>query len=177
VIRRRLLIVLVALGLAVSSAPGVARAHPGHDQVGTAAARSAAPLAASGEPDDPPGPVASAARHTSPPSVALAAGALALLASFPHRRRTLALALTALLAIFAFEGAAHAALHLGHFRHGDGLAIGVAIAPPAVTDLHDQVRAAMPPAPREEASRQDTVRATDNTVILTQGRAPPSRQA
>jgi hypothetical protein len=179
VTRHRRLIVLVALGLAVSSAPGTARAHPGHDQIDEAPARSAAPLAASGEADGArqPGSVALAARHATPPSVALAAGAFALLASFPNRRRTLALALTVLLAIVAFEGAAHAALHLGHSRHGDRLAIGVATAPPAVTDLHDPVPAAIPPVPREPAPQQDIVHATDRTVVLTQGRAPPPRQA
>ena len=57
-------------------------------------------------------------------SAAFLVAALALLASVPQRRRALAVALVLLLSMVSLEGMLHAALHLHHVRHADGLAIG-----------------------------------------------------
>lgn len=172
--RHRLLILVAAIGLAASTFQGIAWAHPGHEPVDESASGVTVRLAV-GEHDErtPLSPTLPAARHNTPPAVALAAGLLALLASFPHRRRTLSLALALLLAMVAFEGAAHAALHLRHLPHADGLAIGASATHQAVADLDSAVPTATPLAPLEEALQRDIAPATDTTITANQGRAPP----
>jgi hypothetical protein len=172
VTRHPLLILLVAIGLAASAFPEGASAHRGH-----------APAAESTRPPDPaahhgpagPSPTEPAARHAA--AVALAAGALALLASLPRRQRTLAFALAALLALAAGEGATHAALHLGHVPHTDSLAIGASPGLQAVADL-DPVPVATPPlAVRQETLPPEVAPATGITITANHGRAPPCRPA
>src|SRR5262249_30877315 len=58
--------------------------------------------------------------------------ALSLLASMRPRRRVLAAVLLLPLLAVSLEGVAHAALHLGHARHANGLAIDASAALPAV---------------------------------------------
>ena len=73
----------------------------------------------------------------------------------------------------AFEGAAHAALHLRHLPHADSLAIGASATHQAVVDLDSAVPTATPLAPLEDALQRDVAPATDTTTSANQGRAPP----
>lgn len=168
-ITRRLLVLLAGLGLAATSLGAPAWAHPGHGPIGGAAA---SPQVRTGSRDGGEGEPARPREHA-PPAAALVAGALALLAGLPHRRRTLALALAAVLATAAFEGVFHAALHLGHVPHTDGLAIGAAAIPPAATDPHAAAPAAPPLARLGEAPYRYDPAVTDVVVSSNQGRAPP----
>jgi hypothetical protein len=99
-------------------------------------------------------------------------GALALLATVLIRRRPLAVALAFVLALAVGEGVFHAALHLGHLPHGDGLAIGASMAPAAL-DAETDTRAASPlillgaTPERYDGSVGGVARASDR------GRAPP----
>ncbi|HXJ80906.1 MAG TPA: hypothetical protein VMS64_19790 [Candidatus Methylomirabilis sp.] len=172
--RLRLLLLLVTASLAISSLASPACAHPGHDADGESAVgvpvRPALGEEGAGGPPPhaPRGP-----RHHAPPAVALVAGALALLANLPHRRRTLAIALALLLALTAFEGAAHAALHLRHVPHTDGLAIGVSASPQASVDLDGTVPAVSPLVPLGEVVERGVAPAVGAIVAANQGRAPP----
>ncbi len=176
--RHRLVMLLAAVGLAASSLAGPAWAHPGHGPIGESAVEAAARLAPGHQSEmDPLSPIPvnprASPRHSAPPAVALVAGALALLASIPHRRRTLALALGLLLALVAFEGAFHAALHLRHLPHADGLAIGASAGQQAAADLASAAPAATPLALLGEAPQPYDAPVTDVAVSSDQGRAPP----
>jgi hypothetical protein len=163
VTRRYWLILLVVFGLLASGPSGSAWAHPGH---GPSAAR-----------DEDPAPrsldLPFASHHPAPPVRGLAVAALALLTTVLVRRRTLAVALSFVLALAAGEGVFHAALHLGHLPHGDGLAIGSSMAAPAALDAETDTRAAYPPIllgatpERDDGSIVGVARASDR------GRAPP----
>lgn len=115
----------------------------------------------------------SGSRHHAPPIVALVAGAVVLLAAIPDRRRTLALVLGLLLATVTFEGAFHAALHLRHLPHADGLAIGASPIQQAATDPKDAVPVAAVPALLAEAPVHYEARVPDIDVTVNHGRAPP----
>lgn len=167
--RRYWLILLVVFGLLASGPSGSAWAHPGH---GPSAARDTAQ-----DHVEDPAPrsldLPIAPHHPAPSGRALAAGALALLATVLPRRKTLAVALAFVLALAAGEGVFHAALHLGHLPHGDGLAIGSSMAAPAALDAETDTRAAYPPIvlagtpERDDGSIVGVARASDR------GRAPP----
>ena len=83
--------------------------------------------------------------HAAPPPLALAAGALALLALVVVRRRPLALALVLVVAMAGFEGVFHAALHLHHVSHPDGLTIGASAAAPTALSTDAEIPAAPTP--------------------------------
>jgi hypothetical protein len=122
----------MCVALLLASLPGTAWAHPWHAATGGLDA-SAERARSSPDPAGAPttGPVLP--RHAPPPPLALAAGALALLALVVVRRRPLALGLVLVVAMAGFEGVFHAALHLHHVSHPDGLTIGAAAAPTAVS--------------------------------------------
>ena len=167
-IRRYRLILLVVLGLLAAGPSGSAWAHPGH---GPSAARDAA----QDHVEDPAPRVLDLAfttHHPAPPVRGLAVAALALLATVLIRRRPLAIALAFVLALAVGEGVLHAALHLGHLPHGDGLAISASLAAPAALDAEPATRAT--PTIRLGATPECldgsvgvVVRASDR------GRAPP----
>ena len=121
--RRRGLVVVVCVALLLATLPDAARAHPWHPATGGPEA--------SAERADANGPVLP--HHAPPPPLALAAGALALLALVVVRPRPLALALVLVVAMAGSEGVFHAALHLHHVSHPDGLTIGAAAAPAALS--------------------------------------------
>ena len=121
--RRPGLVVVVCVALLTATLPGAAWAHPWHPATGSASA-SAERVPANG-------PVLP--HHAAPPPLALAAGALALLAVVVVRQRPLALALALVVAMAGSEGVFHAALHLHHLSHPDGLTIGAAAAPVALS--------------------------------------------
>jgi hypothetical protein len=172
--RHRLLVLVVAASLAAASLARPACAHPGHDASseysGGITVRSASGDESAWGPMSrtPRGP-----RHGAPSAVALAAGAVSFLASLPHRRRTLALVVALLLALTAFGGAAHAALHLRHLPHPDGLTIGPSATPQAAVDLDGTVPAVSPLAPLGTMVERDVAAAAGAVVIADQGRAPP----
>jgi hypothetical protein len=99
--------------------------------------------------------------------------ALALLASVPQRRRTLALALVLLLSMVSLEGVLHAALHLHHVRHADGLAIGASPAQQAAAGLEADHPSATPVMLLSEVVERDVTPASDVVVASSRGRAPP----
>ena len=112
--RRPGLVVVVCVALLLATLPGAAWAHPWHPVTGGPDASAGAVPAS--------GPILP--HHAAPPPLALAAGALALLALVVVRRRPLALGLVLVVAMAGFEGVFHAALHLHHVSHPDGLTIG-----------------------------------------------------
>lgn len=129
--RRPWLLVVVCTALLLTSLPRAASAHPWHPATGGPDA-SAERARASSHPAAPAsGPVLP--HHATPPPLALAAGALALLALVVVRRRPLALGLVLVVAMAGFEGVFHAALHLHHVSHPDDLTIGAAAAPTALS--------------------------------------------
>jgi hypothetical protein len=82
-----------------------------------------------------------------------------------------------MLALLAGEGVAHAALHLGHVAHGDGLAIGASASAPTVIDSGAEARAARPaPAMGAVPECRSRVAATV-TRPADRGRAPPPTPA
>ena len=129
--RRAGLVVVVCVALLLATLSGAAWAHPWHPVTGGPGASAERGFPGS-EPAAPAnGPILT--HHAAPPPLALAAGALALLALVVVRRRPLALALVLVVAIASFEGVFHAALHLHHVSHPDGLTIGAAAAPAALS--------------------------------------------
>ena len=167
--RRYWLILLVVSGLLASGPSGSAWAHPGH---GPSAARDAAQ-----DHVEDPAPrsldLPIAPHHPALPVRGLAVAALALLTTVLVRRRTLAVTLAFVLALATGEGVFHAALHLGHLPHGDGLAIGSSMAAPVALDAETDTRAAYPPIllgatpERDDGSIVGVARPSDR------GRAPP----
>ena len=108
-----------------------------------------------------------------PPVRGLAVGALALLATVLPRRKTLAVALAFVLALAAGEGVFHAALHLGHLPHGEGLAIGSSMAAPAALDAETDTRAAYPLILLAATPERDDGCIVGVTRASDRGRAPP----
>ncbi|HKE11112.1 MAG TPA: hypothetical protein VKE73_06030 [Myxococcota bacterium] len=165
-IQQRLLVLLAGAGLCLSSLSVPAWAHPGHDPV-------SGPLA--GDNRDAHGVAGSsgaAGRHA-PSSLALAAGALALFAALPQRRRTLALAIVLFLAVVSLEGLAHAALHLQKIRHADSLAIGASASRQVAAQPDAAVRSATPEVRWIEVAARSEALAPDLAVASHHGRAPP----
>ncbi len=179
---RRFLLLLAVVGQIVARLD-IAWAHPGHGPMTASAHDTPTMHAESFVPSkaNPPAPGAldsrQGSRHHVPPAVALVAGALTLLAALPHRRRTLAFALALLLATVAFEGVFHAALHLRHVPHADGLTIGAAPVPPVIQAPEGAESVAPVFARLSEGPRHYHASLPDITVGVQQGRAPPISRA
>ena len=142
--RRLWLVVILCVALLLASLPGAAWAHPWHPATGGPGASAERALAGSDPAAAPAnGPVLP--HHAAPPPLALAAGALALLALVVVRRRPLALALVLVVAMAGFEGVFHAALHLHHVSHPDGLTIGASAAAPTALSPDAEIPAAPSP--------------------------------
>ena len=119
----------------------------------------------------PTGPVL--AHHAAPPPLALAAGALALLALVVVRRRPLALGLVLVVAMASFEGVFHAALHLHHVSHPDGLTIGASAAAPTALSPGAETPAAPTPLLVGPAPERRSELGAGIGRASQQGRAPP----
>jgi hypothetical protein len=119
------------VALLFATLPGAAWAHPWHPVTGGPGASAERGLPGLDPRTAANGPILP--HHAAPPPLALAAGALALLALVVVRRRPLALALVLVVSMAGFEGVFHAALHLHHLSHPDGLTIGAATAPAALS--------------------------------------------
>ena len=141
--RRPWLVVVVCVALLLPSLPGAAWAHPWHPATGGPGASAERGLTSSDPAAPANGPVLP--HHAAPPPLALAAGALALLALVVVRRRPLALALVLVVAMAGFEGVFHAALHLHHVSHPDGLTIGASAAAPTALSPDTEIPAAPTP--------------------------------
>ena len=171
---RRVLTLLLGVGLAVLCLTPPAWAHPGHGPAGDA-------LAIDGLHAGPPAGVErevaaeswETLRRHAPVAAALLVAALALLASVPQRRRTLALALVLLLSMVSLEGVLHAALHLHHVRHADGLAIGASPAQQAAAGPEADHPSATPVMLLSEVVERHVTPAPDVVVASSRGRAPP----
>jgi hypothetical protein len=133
--RRPGLVVVVCVALLLATLPGAVWAHPWHPVTGGPGAGV--------ERGPVNGPVLP--HHAAPPPLALAAGAIALLAVVVVRRRPLALGLVLVVALASFEGVFHAALHLHHVSHTDGLAIGASAAAPTAPAPDAEIPAAPTP--------------------------------
>ena len=176
VTRQRVMTLLVGIGLAVLCLAPPAWAHPGHGPPGVASASDG--LHAPGRPETSPESwdVADSwegLRRHAPASAALVVGALALLATMPHRRRVLALALIGLLGMVSLEGAVHAALHLHQVRHADNLAIGASPVQQSAADLDTEGPAAVPDTLLVEVAERYDPPATAVVLASNRGRAPP----
>jgi hypothetical protein len=171
--RYRAFALLAVLVFAVSSLSAPAWAHPGHmpdepagstlpesGELGSPHAAAVTPLAAP--------------RHRGPSAVALLAGALALLANLPDRRRTLALVVTVLLGAAVSEGAFHALLHLRHLAHSDGLVVGPSAAQQAATDPEGTAPATLSlPLVGKAAPERRIAPQIERALASDRGRAPP----
>ena len=111
--------------------------------------------------------------HPAPPPLALAAGALALLALVVVRRRPLALGLVLVVASAGFEGVFHAALHLHHVSHSDGLTIGAAAAAPTALSADAEIPAAPSPILLGPAPEHSCELGAGIGHASHRGRAPP----
>jgi hypothetical protein len=161
--RRPGLVVVVCVALLLATLPSAAWAHPWHPATG--------------------GPGASAERvpanspvlphHAAPPPLALAAGALALLALVVVRRRPLALGLVLVVAMAGCEGVFHAALHLQHVSHPDGLTIGASAAAPTALSPDAEIPAAPTPIFLGPAPEHGGELGTGTGHASHRGRAPP----
>jgi len=172
----RRFMLLLGVGLAVVYLTAPAWAHPGHDSPGAASASDG--LHASGQSATAPesrGVADSweALRRQAPSSAALVLGALAFLATMPHRRRALALALIGLLGTVSLEGVFHAALHLHHVRHADNLAISASPAQQSAADLDTEGPAAIPDTLLVEVAERYDPPPTAVVLASNRGRAPP----
>ena len=163
--RRPGLVVVVCVALLLVTLPGAAWAHPWHPATGGPDA-SAERVPANG-------PVLP--HHAAPPPLALAAGALALLALVVVRRRPLALALVLVVAMAGFEGVFHAALHLHHVSHPDGLTIGASAAAPTALSADTEIPAAPTPVLLGPAPEPGTDLGAGIGHASHRGRAPPAR--
>jgi hypothetical protein len=161
--RRPWLVLVVCVALLVPSLPRAAWAHPWH------AAAGGPEASAERAPAD--GPVFP--HHAAPPPLALAAGALALLALVVVRRRPLAVALVVIVAMAGFEGVAHAALHLHHVSHPDGLTIGASAAAPTALSPDAEIPAAPTPILLGPAPETGGELGSGIGHASHQGRAPP----
>ncbi len=175
-IRHRLVTFAAGIGLALSALAGTALAHTGLD---SPAAAASTPLFPDQVPQSAPAPATApyppvAPRDHGLPLSALVVAGFALLAALPNRRRTLALALTLLLATVTFEAVAHAALHLGHLGHADGLVIDASAVPPAVLDVDTAPLRSSPLAPRGVAPEWADAGLSDGAPLSARERAPPT---
>jgi hypothetical protein len=166
-IRLRLASVLVATALVVLGLVVPAWAHPGHDGAGRAAEHviqvaDQADTAASWD----------ALRRYGPATAGLLAAALSLVASMPQRRRAHAAVLLLPLLAISLEGVAHAALHLGHARHADRLAIDASAAVPAV-ELDSTAPFPAPVLALGEPVEIGDLLVQQIVVAASRGRAPP----
>ncbi len=187
----RLRIILVLLvGLVTWSPVGTARAHLEHgpatghadslavesQRLDTNSPHTPSPTPSAAAPRPAPAPLDSP-RHPALPAAGLLAGAFVCLVAIASRRNGLALALVAMLALPAAEGVFHAALHLGHVSHGDGLAIGVSASLPSILDA-DADAAPARPLPTIGATLERPARvAAKITRLPDRGRAPPPTPA
>jgi len=176
VTRVRSAMLLLAVGLALLCFTTPAWAHPGHE-----APVASNGLHAPGQPDTAPegrevARAREALRRHAPTSVALVVAALSLLAAMP-RRRALALALMLPLSIASLEGVLHAALHLHHARHADGLAIGASPAQPAAADPDTDGPPATPALLLGEVVEAYNAPVPGLVVSPSRGRAPPTSPA
>jgi len=176
--RRRLLVMLAALGLILAAPAGSAWAHPGHERLARPASAAttahevivvaeAEPPAPASLDSQPPG------RHHLPSAMALVAGAITFLAAMPHRRRTLAMVLALLLGMVAFEGAVHATLHLRNLPHTDGLAISASSTQQPAPELDDAAPAPILLALLTETPPHHDPFVPEFAVSVNHGRAPP----
>jgi hypothetical protein len=186
--RRLWFVVAVVCAVWLASPAATAWAHPGHGasahpghapiapfetlSVEGDAASAIAPAAptetrrqATPHPDPP---------HGGPTPLAFAAGALALVAAAVSCPRVLAVALAGLLALSGLEGVAHAALHLHHVAHGDGLPIGPATGDSPAADHDGATPGVRLDRMAESAPPPLGARATARPIRPDQGRAPPA---
>jgi hypothetical protein len=169
---RRVLTLLVGLGLALLCLTPSARAHPGHGPTDAALARDGLRAAQQSPPESESAAESwqTLGRHA-PATAALLVAALALLASVSQRRRVLAVALVLLLSMVLLEGVLHATLHLQHVRHADGLAIGASPAQQAAADPDHP--SAAPVMLLGEIVERYVAPAPDVVVASSRSRAPP----
>ena len=165
-IRRRLLGLLAGVGLCFSSLTVPAWAHPGHDL-------ASGPQAGDNREAQGVGGSSGAAGQHAPSPLALAAGALALFAALPQRRRTLALALVLFLTVVSLEGLAHAALHLQKIRHADSLAIGASTSRQVAAHPDAALRSATPEVRWIEVAALYEAPPPDIVIAPHHGRSPP----
>ena len=179
VTRYRALSLLAVLLLAASSLSGQAWAHPGHMPTEAQdGALVAADSGESGQPNSSSGSPLSAPRRRGPSAMALLGGALALLASVPNRRRTLALAFTFLLGVTASEGAFHALMHLGHLAHASNLVVGPSATQKATTDPESASPAPISlPLLGKAAPERGVPALIEVSLAADRGRAPPTSPA
>ena len=170
--RRFWLVVVVCATLLLPSLPRAAWAHPWHAATDGPEARAERALSSS-DPGAAPGRDPILPHHAAPPPIALAAGALALLALVIVRRRPLALALVLVVALASFAGVFHAALHLHHVSHPDGLTIGASAAAPTVLSPDAENPAAPTPIPLGLAPEHGGALGVGIGHASHQGRAPP----
>jgi len=159
--------VLVATAFVVLSLVVPAWAHPGHEGTSRAAEHVIQAVGHAGT-------LASwdALRRYGPPAAGLLAAALSLLASMPQRRRVLAAVFLLPLLAVSLEGVAHAALHLGHARHADGLVIDASAAVPAA-ELDSSAPNPAPGLALGEAVEICDTLALRIIVAANRGRGPP----
>jgi hypothetical protein len=172
--RRVILAVLSVIALAVSTPVGTAGAHSdvGAPRPTSGVLDSPAPASGEHESTSPAHHPALAHDHA-PSALAFVAGALAILAAFPNRRRTLAVALALAVTAVALEGATHAALHLGHVDHARSLAIDASAQPPAVVDLGAGAPRVAGPTPIDDVPLRRDTPVTAAPVAAACQRAPP----
>jgi hypothetical protein len=152
--------------------PGAVWAHPWHPATGGPDARAERGLT-SLDPAAIPANRHVLPQHAAPPPLALAAGALALLALVVVRRRPLALALVLVVAMAGFEGVFHAALHLHHVSHPDGLTIGGSASAPAALSPDAEIPAAPTPILLGPAPEEGSELGAGIGHASHRGRAPP----
>ena len=196
-IRRPWQVAVLWAGLLLSGPPDTAWAHPQHPATDRPDTLATVPvgIALSGTERGPDGPEARGERpshpapaatagscallhHASPSPLALAAGVLALLGYVVvARRRRLALGLALVIAMASFEGVFHAALHLRHVSHPDGLAIGASAAVPTALSADTEIPAAPTPILLGPAPEGGDELGAGVGLASHPGRAPPLRPA
>jgi hypothetical protein len=171
---RRALTLLLGVGLAVLVLTPPAWAHPGHGPTDSAPALDGLHAAhQSSQESESATESWETLRRQAPVSAAVLVAALALLASVPQRRRALAVALVLLLSMVSLEGVLHAALHLHHVRHADGLAIGASPAQQAATGPEADHPSTIPVMLLSEVVERHVTPVSDVVVAASRGRAPP----
>jgi hypothetical protein len=168
---------LLGVALAVLCLTAPAWAHPGHDSPGAASAPNGLHAGDRSAPEWGGAHSWETLPRHAPPSAGLVVAALYLLATMPHRRRALALAVALLLSIVSLEGVLHAALHLHHVRHADSLAIGASPAQPAAADPDTEKPSATPVILLGEVAGRYDDPIPDLVVSSGRGRAPPPSPA
>jgi hypothetical protein len=114
-----------------------------------------------------------ATHHGPPPVAAVVAGAAVALAAALRGRRPLAVVLALLLGVAAFEGAGHAAMHLGHVPHGDGMAIGASPGQPCAVAGSEGPADGTPLWSPEAAPESPACPSSQAAAAPYEGRAPP----